>query len=744
MDEIIEISDESTSDEVHVNFTDQINSPRKDKSDVRETSIQIDISNVESITSSPLKGKSNNLDRLRINQSMELDVPFVDDTVDNSYVKPVESQSQDKQSAKDTTKKYKRTRSLLDDIREKYGYDTSSSEESDDGFGFGTTDLTFNESNKIDTNKRQKIISLMLEENISSTNVSGNKIISETQEDVIVIDETESSAHPTIENSSKMTIPSQDILKDFPISSQIQMNRNIVPPNDFDPSNLATSSQIPIVKNIAISRNDKYIDLPMDGDDDGDDDYNGPITSSQPSIRPPPLHLSPLKPESEMTQKRKKANFKLLSRRKTKNSDCIDLNLSLFLQDDDEDDENKNNYHGIPMQPAERQDTTESEHVASMSTRMAPPLQRSKTTGFKEPETTKHITEFTNVLAKYIINGQNFTDDESQRLIKEALHNNKGQFRKVNQIYRDNQKARECIIVEMPKSLIEQFNKTNIKVDELLAPGELRRSYAVHSLPVIKFFRKCDSVYDFNHDYYYPQESNLIEENVIMLFYDAKDFFDQYNSKKVELYSTIRVYLKQNKQVIIVLNEVNKFKRQIDAVEQQKYKEKVNEQLHGGTPSPTKPNRKKSKALEETEQLDLSEFRVDQRIRFIDRKWGCNIITTNSTLEFIHALPNITTLIAKKRMDPTIRFINYAHINVKSGKGQSDILRKVIHDIGRIPDLKAGSIVRTYPKFQELLHDFEKRQLRSDVNGNHLMPPGGEAKLLKLFTSRDPTLTLPQ
>lgn len=738
MDGIIEITDESSTDGIHVSLTREVKSSHKDKSDIHQTSIEIDTSDAESITSSPLRDRSKNSERLGINESMELNASFVDDIVDNSYMKSVESQSQNILSTKETTKKFKRTRSLLDDIREKYGYDTSSSDDSDDGFGFGTTDLTFNESNIIDANKRQKIIATIIEENLSSKSPPGKKIVSKTQEDIIVIDETESSTHPTIDNTSRMTIPSQDILRDFPMSSQIQVNGNIVPPNDLDPSNLATSSQNLTVKNIEASKEDVYIGLPMNHND------NIPITSSQPNM---PLYppLSPLKPDSGMMKKRKEANFRLFSRQKTKDSDCIDLNLNLFLQDDDDENgENEHEYHGTPIQPADRQDTTESEHVTSMSTRVVPPLQRSRTTGFRESDTPEQNNELADVLAKYIINGQNFTDEESQSMIEDALHNKKGQFRKVNQIYRDNQKAREYMIVEISKSLIDQFNKTNIRLDELLTPGELRRSYSVDSLPIIKFFRKCDSIYDFNHDYYYPEETKILEENVIMLFYDTKDFFDQYNNKKRELYKIIQVYAKQKKQVIIVLNEVNKFKKQIDVIEQQKYKEKVNEQLQGGTPSPTRPNRKKSKALEETEQLGLSVFKVDQRIRFIDRKWGCNIVTTNSTVEFIHALPNITTLIAKKRMDPTIRFINYAHINVKSGKDQSDTLRKVIHDIGRIPDLKAGSIVRTYPKFQELLQDFEKRQLRSDVNGNHLMPPGGEAKLLKLFMSRDPTETLPQ
>ena len=251
---------------------------------------------------------------------------------------------------------------------------------------------------------------------------------------------------------------------------------------------------------------------------------------------------------------------------------------------------------------------------------------------------------------------------------------------------------------------------------------------------------RCDSVYDFSHDYYYPCAPKIIEENICLLYFDAQDFFQRYTNDKKELYKMTRSFSKRNKYVILVLSELNKLKKAIDNLEDKRYKERVNERLSG---SPSKTQSKKAQTkMDEIRNLNMNKDDLEKRIRFIDREWKVKIHTVNSYTEFIHSLPNLVSIIGKQRMDPAIRFMKYAHLNVKSGQDKKDILKKVFREIGKIPDLKANSILQAYPTFQTLLEDFENGQLKSGFDGRHLMTEMMEKKLHKLFTCKNPNEAL--
>ena len=114
------------------------------------------------------------------------------------------------------------------------------------------------------------------------------------------------------------------------------------------------------------------------------------------------------------------------------------------------------------------------------------------------------------------------------------------------------------------------------------------------------------------------------------------------------------------------------------------------------------------------------------------------ILTVNSHSEFLNSLPNLVSLVGKQHNDPSIRFIKYAHLNVRSGKDKKDVLSKVLNHIGRMPELKVEKVVKAYPSFQSLHGDFNKRQLKSGLDGQHIMSEAMEKRLYKLFTCTDP------
>lgn len=429
----------------------------------------------------------------------------------------------------------------------------------------------------------------------------------------------------------------------------------------------------------------------------------------------------------------------------------IALDIPKFLKDSDSDSDIEE-FSSLPNKRLKRSKSTQNQLTNVNLNNIVLPLSRAKTidnhllsvlNNSLIDDSRNLKTEFAN-LSRYIINGKTFTDTESKEIIQKSLGNSKDSFKRVNQLCKDNQKIREQIIVEISNSLLTIFEKENPNFNELLQPATIQKSYN-DELPLIRFLRRVDSVYDFNHDYYYPCETQIMEENEVLLYYDTKIFFQQYSKDKRSLYKSIRKLVKRNKYVILVLYDLNKLKKTIELIEDYRYKESVNQNLTGTTTTTTNNclnqrsnSRLKNVVMKEIEDLGMHVFDIEQRIRYIDRQWGIKIHTVNTHQDFLHSLSNLITLIAKKRMDPALRFMKYAHINVRSGSNKTDILKKTLNEIGRIPDLKVRGITKQYPNLQRLFQDFSIGQLQSGLDGRHLMTEKMEARLYKLFTCRNP------
>ncbi|KAK5782277.1 Mms4p PWA37_005274 [Arxiozyma heterogenica] len=439
---------------------------------------------------------------------------------------------------------------------------------------------------------------------------------------------------------------------------------------------------------------------------------------------------------------------KILSKGKPLTED-VALDIPMFLNDSDSDSSNYN-LSSPPKKKLKRRRSIQNLTTNTDLDNIILPLSRAKTMDSRLLSSFNHdgIDNFYNnlktefeKLSQYILNGKKFTDIESKEMIQKSFRDNKDSFKKVNQLCKDNQKIREQIIVEISNSLFTIFKKEEPHLIELVQPATLQKSYD-DELPLIRFLRRVDSVYDFNHDYYYPCETQIMEESEVLLYYDAKTFFQQYSRDKRILYKYIRKLVKRNKYVILILYDLNKLKKAIELIEDYRYKERVNQRLSTTTINNNfnqKNNtRLKNDIMNEIDNLGMQVFDIEQRIRFIDRHWGIKIHTVNSHQDFLQSLSNLITIIAKKRMDPALRFMKYAHINVRSGSDKTDILKKTLHEIGRIPDMKTRSITKQYPNLQELFQDFSIGQLQSGLDGRYLMTEKMEARLCKLFTCRNP------
>lgn len=340
------------------------------------------------------------------------------------------------------------------------------------------------------------------------------------------------------------------------------------------------------------------------------------------------------------------------------------------------------------------------------------------------------------VLRQYILRGKYYTQRESQSLLQYWLKEDKERLRQANQIYRSNETARSTIIVEMTSRLFELFQQTTKEIESLITPATLQIGYD-NSLPRIRFLRRITSIYDFNHDIYYPSELRIMEENVNILFYDAQQFFELYRNEKRELFDTIQLFVKDNKYLIIILSDLNRLKRSVESLEEMKYKAKIQEQLTGSQFAASQ-----SKKMNDIEKLKVKSFDLEQRLRHIDRLWNVKLHVVNSTMEFVSTLPNLVSIIGRQRMDPAIRFMRYSHIHVRSSKDRTDALKKTLHHINKMPELKCNSVTNAYPDFQSLFEDFKKGQLKSGLDGKHLMTEAMESRLYKLFTCQDPNETI--
>ncbi|QLG70304.1 hypothetical protein HG535_0A02420 [Zygotorulaspora mrakii] len=353
----------------------------------------------------------------------------------------------------------------------------------------------------------------------------------------------------------------------------------------------------------------------------------------------------------------------------------------------------------------------------------------------KEPTTSEREIRR---LQHYIVQGNCLSRTQSEALVRDWLQRNKSLFKQVNQIHRDNVKARESIVVEIPGYLLEQFEKGEDNIKELLLPATLE-AVSNQELPLLRFLRECNSTYDFNNDVYYPSESVTLEETIVMLYYDAQIFFERYRSDKTKLYNDLKSLSSGEKYLIVILSGLNRFKRSLQAQENKRYKNRVQVQLGGSQKGVQSVQIKKRRTFED---LNMTYFDVAQRIQHIDRMWGVKIHTVSSDADFIKTLPNLVSIIGKQRTDPNIRFMRYCHINVKSCKDEKEVLMKSLREINRMPELKASSVVAAYSSFQSLLKDFERREIKSGLDGKHLMTEAMEERLFKLLTCRDPNETI--
>ncbi|AET38968.1 Mms4p Ecym_3485 [Eremothecium cymbalariae DBVPG len=347
-------------------------------------------------------------------------------------------------------------------------------------------------------------------------------------------------------------------------------------------------------------------------------------------------------------------------------------------------------------------------------------------------DSNEQATQFSDKI--YIVHSEHFSDAESQSMIGRIISNAKlkKRFNEANKASRNKDILLAELVLSINDDVYKYFSSEQVHIKEVLSPAQVFQNY--EDLPIIRFKRNCTTIYDLNHNLFYPCDSVLCEETTCVLFYKAIDFFYQYRTQKNYFLRRIRSLAKSGKKVIIALNDYNRLEKSITHLENKHLRERVEEQLNGNL---TSPKRKSAKEVK-LEELDMKAKDLDRKLNEITIHADVDIFPINSTLDFMNWLNNLVLVVAKHRYHSTVKNMNWAHINVKIGKTPTEVLSKALQQVNNVTQCKADRITNVYPSFQKLFADFRKGYLVSGRDGNPLMTKLAEKAIYALCMSDNP------
>ncbi|AGO12931.1 AaceriADL318Cp [[Ashbya] aceris (nom. inval.)] len=333
----------------------------------------------------------------------------------------------------------------------------------------------------------------------------------------------------------------------------------------------------------------------------------------------------------------------------------------------------------------------------------------------------------------YIVHSKAFTADESKAKIKQLLSNIalKKQFNEVNKVTREKQSLLAEIVLSINEHVHQYLLEQKAPIEEVLGPTTIIHNY--ESIPVIRFKRKCTSIYDLTNDIYYPCEPTMCNEPICVLFYNAIDFFTKYKNKRLRLYSEVEDLKRAGNKVIVILNEYSRLEKSLAQLENKCMRSRVEQQLTGDT----SPRRKTVREMQ-LAALGMNSKDLSRKINEMIIRCDIDIFPVNSAASFANWVSNLVWVVAKIRYDPMMKNADWSHINVKIGKTATEVLSKTLQQINGVTEIRAGRVTSAYPSFQQLFTDFEKGYLVAGKDGNPLMTKVAEKAMNALFMSEDP------
>ncbi|AMD18747.1 HBL155Wp [Eremothecium sinecaudum] len=334
---------------------------------------------------------------------------------------------------------------------------------------------------------------------------------------------------------------------------------------------------------------------------------------------------------------------------------------------------------------------------------------------------------------EYIVHGKYYSNEESKSMVTKSHASNslKKKFTEVNKTQRDKEVLLSEIIISINDAVNEQLIEGGSNVNDIFSPSTIFQNY--EDIPIIRLKRKCSSIYDFNHNMFYPCDTVICEEPTCVLLFQALDFFHKYSTQKAELMEQIEKLVKSGKKAIIILNEYSRLEKSLSHLEDKDLRDKVAEQLSGST----SPKRRTAKQ-QELEKLGLTSKDLGNIVNEIVLHWQVEVFPLNSITEFITWFKNLVWVVSKIRYDPMMKNISWSHINLKIGKTPTEVLSKTLQQINSVTEIRANRVTNVYKSFQMLLEDLKKGYLVAGNDDNPLMSRVTEKVVNRLFLSNNP------
>ncbi|SCU84458.1 LADA_0D01794g1_1 [Lachancea dasiensis] len=337
--------------------------------------------------------------------------------------------------------------------------------------------------------------------------------------------------------------------------------------------------------------------------------------------------------------------------------------------------------------------------------------------------------------SRFIVNEKYFTDEDSRHEVSKHLASSaaKKRFNTVNKLIKDVVALRAEIFLDMDESLCEEFKEDGIDFREEIKPTTVIHTHT--TTPLIKIRRCCDSVYDYKHGIFYPENRSMVTETVSLLYFDALDFFHQYKTQASRLVGLVNTLKETKQQVIVILSGRDRLFKGLQMVENKRFRDQVDEELHG-----TKVNRSraKSRQTEILEELAMPANQIDVTTDKIAICLGVQFFTAETKRDAVTWITNLISVVSRKRYDPIIRHQQWSHINLRSAQDSRDALAKAIEQLDQMTRLRAQRVVAVYKSYQQLFEDVQNGFLTSGEDGNALMPGAAESAVVSLLTAENP------
>ncbi|CDO94698.1 unnamed protein product [Kluyveromyces dobzhanskii CBS 2104] len=340
---------------------------------------------------------------------------------------------------------------------------------------------------------------------------------------------------------------------------------------------------------------------------------------------------------------------------------------------------------------------------------------------------------------KPIVNSRPFTDQDYLQMVKKSLGTPamKKLYNECNKVTRTEENIYNEMILTINTKVMELMQSKHISFEEELKPLTIIHNYDEY--PIIRFKRRCTSVYDQTHGIFYPCDEVIADESICVLVYEALPFFHRYRTDKKGLWDEIRQFSKHGMKVIVVIYGLNSLRKKLCNMENKQHENRVLEQLPGSAFSQSQ-SKTKRKSTQETKmrELNMKSKNLERILNEVTIYANVDVFPIENLNEFSHWMKNLVWVVGKMRYDVTVKYKEWSHLNVKSGKSPTDVLFNFLQQIAHVNEPKAKRVVTHYKSFQSLMSDMNAGYVAQGNDNKPLMLKSLERALHTLYTSDDP------